>query len=72
MITPTDDPIADYNRYCDEQDKLLKRLPKCDRCKHRIQDDDYYYIDEETLCEGCVKEKYRKSVDDYINSLEDY
>jgi formylmethanofuran dehydrogenase subunit E len=66
----TDDPVADFHRYCNEQEEKLKRLPRCDRCKHRIQDD-YYYIDEETLCEGCMNNEYRKSLDDYLDSLEE-
>ena len=61
----TDDPVADYHRHCDEQEQKLARLPVCEnpRCKKRIQDDYYFYIDGEILCEDCMNSRYRKDVD---------
>lgn len=63
----TDDPVADYHRHCDEQERQMERLPVCDnpRCKKRIQDDFYFFIDGEILCEDCMNARYRKDVDDF-------
>lgn len=59
------DPLADFARHDRHQEEALKRLPICDKCRKRIQDDDYYAIDGEILHEECMKEKYRRSVEDY-------
>lgn len=59
------DPLEDFRRYDREQEEALKRLPICEKCRRRIQDDDYYAIEGEVLCEGCMKDKYRRSVEDY-------
>ena len=48
-----------------EQERQLERLPYCDYGRHRIQDDDYYDIDGEILCEECMKRKYRRKTEDY-------
>ena len=48
-----------------EQEQLLERLPVCRKCKERIQDDEYYYIDGVILCEDCMKDKYRRRTEDY-------
>lgn len=42
-----------------------KRLPKCDYCYQTIFDDYYYQIEAEIFCEKCMKEHFRKMVDDY-------
>lgn len=67
----TDDPIADFHSYDAEQEKQLKRLPKCEWCNEHIQDDYYYEIADIVICEECLNDEYRKSTDDYLNRLED-
>ena len=62
----TDDPAADYDRYQDEQDKQLQKLPKCSYCDEHIQDDHLYEINDELICEECLKDNFRKLVDDYV------
>ena len=62
------DPLADFARHDRHQEEALNRLPVCMKCRRRIQDDDYYAIDGETLCEGCMKAKYRRSVEDFCFS----
>lgn len=62
----TDDPVADFERYDAEKEAALERLPKCDECKKRIQDDYVYEIEGYLLCESCMKANYRKDVDEYI------
>ena len=62
----TDDPVKDYDRYSKEQDKQLKKLPKCSICTHHIQDDYLYEINDELICEECLNDNFRKNVEDYI------
>lgn len=62
----TDDPVADYNRYQEEQDKQLQKLPKCSICREPIQDEHFYEINDEVICEECLKDNFRKNVEDYI------
>lgn len=50
----TDDPAADYDRYCMEQDKALELLPECAECGKRIEDMECYRINGEPVCEDCI------------------
>ena len=43
-----------------EQQALLERLPKCDDCGEPIQEEHIYEVDCETLCEECIKKRYKK------------
>ena len=63
----TDDPIADYNRYCAEEERQMAKLPKCGCCGYRVTDETYYDIDGEILCEECLNDKYLKYTDNYMN-----
>lgn len=45
-----------------EQEAELEKLPVCDCCGERIQDEYYYDIDGEILCEECLKDRYRREV----------
>lgn len=60
-------PVADFHSYDRELERMLNRLPVCDnpRCKCRIQDDYYFEIEGEILCEDCMNERYRKRTEDY-------
>ena len=50
-----------------EKERLLELLPVCEnrRCKKRIQDDYYFVIEGELLCEECAHERYRYRTEDY-------
>ena len=61
MMYRTDDPHADYDRYCAEQDKLVARLPVCEDCERHIEDFSAYYINGVWICEDCM-ESYRREV----------
>lgn len=63
-------PYRDADRWIDMQEAMLEKLPKCDFCGEPIQDDYYYKIDKDTLCEECMKDEYRMSVEAYINRME--
>lgn len=62
--------MKDYSDFYDDADyaraEAEKELPVCTCCGEPIQDDFYYEIDDEILCEECLKDNYRKSVEDYI------
>lgn len=54
-----------------ERERRLERLPICEgyKCGKRIQDEDYYDVDGEILCENCMKKKYRRKTEDFIDEL---
>lgn len=66
----TDDPIADFHRHDAEQQEQLEHLPMCECCEEYIQDD-YYELGGEILCKECLDDNYKKSLDDYLDKLED-
>lgn len=61
----TDDPVADYDAYCREQDKFMEQLPYCDECGQRIEDEFCYQIDDVIICEDCI-ERFRKYTTDLV------
>ena len=66
MMYFTDDPVADYNRYSEEQDKQLQKLPRCSECDNPIQTEECYEINDELICPECLQDNHRKWVEDYI------
>ena len=42
-------------------EELLEQCPACDKCGIKIQDDYYFDIMGETLCEECMNDMYRKN-----------
>ena len=64
--------IDNYNvwEYAErERERRLAMLPTCEKCNESIQDEDYYDVDGEILCEACMKRKYRKFTEDLIYDL---
>lgn len=41
------------------------KLPVCDKCRKVIQDDYYFFIDHDTLCENCMQDLYMFNTEDY-------
>lgn len=62
----TDNPVKDFEKYDAEQQKELEKLPVCSHCDEPIQDEHYYEINDEVVCEECLEQNFRKSVDDYV------
>lgn len=61
----SNDPAADYDRYCAEEQRYIDSLPKCSECGETIED--YVFdIDGEILCYDCLCEKYRHDAEKYI------
>lgn len=57
----TGDPAADWDKYCEEHEQLLERMPVCEDCEKHIADDHAYYINGVWICEHCM-EAYRREV----------
>lgn len=62
----TDDPVRDFDRYDMAQAQREARLPKCEKCGKPINDDIYFEIENETLCEKCMHDEYARSTEDYL------
>lgn len=62
----SDDPALDFDRYCDAQQAELDKLPKCAYCGEPIQDEHYYEICDEVICEECVDNHFKKRTEDFI------
>lgn len=62
----TDDAERDFDRYDMEMERRRARLPVCDKCRKRIQADEYFDIEGEILCRDCMEDRYMKYTEDYI------
>lgn len=62
----TDDPPADWDAYCREQDALHNMLPICCECGQRIEDDFCYEINDAIICEDCMDRQYKKYTMDLV------
>ena len=56
----SDDPDVDFARYDREQAQAMSQLRRCDDCGKAIQDDYYFDVDGEILCERCMNRRYRQ------------
>ena len=63
LFVRTDDPLADFDRYQAEEERWLKKRPRCSECDKHIQDEFAYYINDEWICPECMSE-YLKPVDE--------
>lgn len=48
-----------------EQQKQLAKLPVCCMCGEPIQDEYYYLINDDILCQECLENNFRKETDEY-------
>lgn len=51
----TDDPLRDFYRWDAEQAEKEEQLPECDRCGEKIREEYAYKVDDELICETCIK-----------------
>ena len=61
--------MDNYDRWVEhdaEQSAWETKLPICDSCGERIQDDYLYDIDGELYCEECIIEHFRKPTEKYM------
>ena len=61
----SDDPAADYDRYCAEKEKELAKRPVCAWCGEYIVDDECYEISGELVCCDCIDD-CRRAVENYV------
>lgn len=57
-----------WNAHDIEKERMRARLPVCDnrKCRRHIDGDYFWEIEGDILCEKCMNERYRRSVEDYI------
>lgn len=69
----SDDPVRDFDRYDMAMAQREARLPQCENrgCRHpRIQDEMFFDIEGEILCENCMRDRYGRSTEDFIRDQE--
>ena len=52
----TDDPIRDWDRHCERQERELAKRQRCSECDEPITGDYCYLINGEYICEECMME----------------
>ena len=67
MFIITDDPVSDFYRYDALMADREAKLPYCEKCGEPIDDDIYFEIDNEILCEKCMHDRYARSTEDWLN-----
>lgn len=60
------DALDMWEKHDAEQQAQLNRLPKCDVCDERIQDEYCYQINGSIICEHCMVEYFRKDTEDLM------
>lgn len=60
------DYLDHWSEYDRQKEEELKKLPKCSECSEYIQDDYCFLINDEIICERCLKENYRKDTEDLM------
>jgi formylmethanofuran dehydrogenase subunit E len=46
-----------------ELERRLASRPRCEDCGEHIQDEFYFEVEGDILCEECMHDRYRKAVD---------
>lgn len=66
MFYQTDNPVADAERYYNDKEKELEKLPECDECGDPIQDECCYEINKKYICEKCLNANHRVFTENLI------
>lgn len=53
-----EDPIDDWDAYCEDEEKEIAKLPTCDKCGERIMDDTLFEVDGYLYCEDCMRKMF--------------
>lgn len=67
MTIPDNYSQWEYHDWEQEQQRMQRPVCEDPRCKKHIQDDHYFLIEGEILCEDCMIRRYRKNTEDFIN-----
>lgn len=62
----TGNPLSDFLRHDAEMEEAAELLPVCSECGEHIQSDYLYEINDELICESCMKDNYRKQTTDFM------
>lgn len=62
----TGNPNRDFDLFDACKEEKLSHLPKCDYCEEPIQDERFYLIRDEKVCEDCAKQHFYVWTDDYM------
>lgn len=65
----TDDPVRDFDRYDMAMAQREAKLPVCDKCHKRINED-FFNIEGDILCEKCMHDEYGQSLEDWLRDQE--
>ena len=61
----TDNPVRDWDSYCEQKDRMLSRLPRCCECGEPIQEEACYELEQgKYTCPVCLDELYHRWTDD--------
>ena len=71
MMFFSNDPIVDAMRHDAEIEREQEKLPVCDACGKVIDDDTFWLISGETLCDDCAHDMYTIHMDDWMDEQED-
>ena len=60
----SDNPVADADRYAEEQERRLEKRPECCMCDSHIQDEFAYKIGDKWFCRQCIRDS-RVDMEDF-------
>lgn len=60
------DNLDQFNAYSEQQETALAKLPECSECGQPIQDEFCFEINDELICNRCMRDNHRKAVDDFV------
>ena len=60
------DPLDDFDYLDRRRAEREAKLPQCEKCGRHIDDDTYFEVDGEILCEGCMHDLYARSTEDWL------
>lgn len=61
----TDNPIADYDSYCEDQERNIEKLPVCECCGKRILTEKAFYYNDQWACQNCSKDFWESIKEDF-------
>lgn len=61
------DYTARQEAYDRKRDDEMDKYPRCKHCKQPITDEKLYIIEDDFVCEECLKDYYRHDTDDYVS-----
>ena len=59
------EPYEEWERHEAEKEDALQRRPVCVKCRHHIQAEDFYELEDGPTCPECLEEYYKRSTEDY-------